>query len=48
MEKAMEQLRLELDLSRQEHALDSRAFANERLELESKVENVKVFLYVII
>lgn len=41
MEKAMEQLKLELDLSRQEHALDSRTFANERQELELKIENLK-------
>ncbi|XP_075223520.1 uncharacterized protein LOC142325537 [Lycorma delicatula] len=41
MEKAVQQLKLELDLSRQEHTLDARTFANERLELETKLENLK-------
>lgn len=44
MEKALEQLRLELDLSRQEHTLDCRSFANERLDLETKLENVNYFI----
>lgn len=45
MEKAVEQIKLELDLSRQEHTLDCRTFANERLELETKLENVMYLIY---
>ncbi|RZF44581.1 hypothetical protein LSTR_LSTR001339 [Laodelphax striatellus] len=41
MERSIEQLKLEIDLSRQEHSLTSRQFAINKLEFEKQIEHLK-------